>query len=85
MTHLTLWFILPSALLLTAYAAVAYEAWPHARPRFPLGILLLAILFPPFFPLLLVSIFCIPPPPLVLAHPPTQIVVVEAPRRRPRR
>ena len=58
---LVLWIVLPATLLFCSYTMAAYYAWPYARPLMPLGILLLAIVFPPLFPLLLLYIFCLPP------------------------
>lgn len=47
------WIVFPIALGALLYTAAAACVWPYARPLFPLWILLLCILFPPFFPLLL--------------------------------
>jgi hypothetical protein len=51
-----------AALLLSSlcYASMALAAWPYARPAVPLWLLVLAVLLPPFFPLLLLFVLTRP-------------------------
>ena len=57
---------LPSLFFLMIYLAIAIAMWPYARPRVPFGFILLALLFPPLLPVLLLFLLCV----VVDPHPP---------------
>lgn len=77
-----LWISIPILLASLFYCSVVLMTWPYARPRLPLWILLLCILFPPFFPFLgfylLFAFFLYTP--AVFAGP-REVIIVEASNR----
>lgn len=66
------WVTIVSFWVLLFYSLTAMFVWPHARPVFPFGVLLLCILFPPFFPFLLFILLL-----RLLYGEPTRVVIVE--------
>ena len=52
-THVVFWVIIPAWIGLFLYSALVLSVYPYARPLFPLWLLFVAIIVPPFFPFLL--------------------------------
>lgn len=72
------WVIVPIILGLLIYMTLALFVWPYARPVVSPWLLILCILFPPFFPFLLFFVlFTLCFPPVIVASGPNQVRVVE--------
>jgi hypothetical protein len=76
--------VVPLFLGLILYITAALCVWPYARPIFPFGLLLLFIIFPPFFPFFLIYmlLFVFWPVPLstsnvVVGYPTATVGIVE--------
>ena len=62
------WFVLPLLLGISFYSTLVAFAWPYARLWLSPWLLVVVILFPPFFPFLLLALvvlLCTRPLPLV--------------------
>ena len=53
------WVLLAAGMAL--YTGFVLSTWPYARPRIPLGIVLLALVVPGLFPILLIYVCLVPP------------------------
>lgn len=76
-----MWIVLPAVLGVLIYSTAALMLWPYARPIVPPWVILIAILIPPFFPVLLFYLFilaCLVPRPVVTGP---EIIVVDASTR----
>jgi len=76
------WILLPTLFALFLYFATVLCVWPYARPHIPFFLLLLLVLFPPFFPGLLfylVVLGCLFVPVTPVA--PTVVIVERNPPR----
>ena len=62
------WILLAVGAVL--YTGFVLTTWSYARPRIPLGLVVLALFLPGLFPLLLLYVCLVPPsPPVVVIVP----------------
>ena len=73
------WLLTPVLVFLLAYIVSTVCFWPYARPYIPFWPLLFFLIFPPFFPFLLLFVLYLTwtTPPFVAVAYPEQIVVEE--------
>ena len=72
------WIVVPIILGVLIYMTLALFVWPYARPVVSPWLLILCILFPPFFPFLLFFILvtiCFPP--VIVTSRPAEVYIVE--------
>ena len=70
------WVALPVIAGILLYTGCAFAAYPYARPRFPIGLLVLSFFFPVLFPFLLVYACLVPPVRVVVVQDPPHAHVV---------
>lgn len=75
MTDAALIFV-PLLLGLTLYGSMVLFSWPHARPLFPLWILVLVVWFPPVFFFLFLYVLYLQLFVSAVLDPPAPVVVV---------